>query len=95
METKQIGNMKDIDKKVKEVEGIFRSGDLDGCMGYIRGDFETFEGMMIDTLDLGDYYEVDSEDFSEDEVDDNIEKLKSVLFEECVNRLRIELRINT
>jgi len=81
----------DINKKIVEIEDSFRNGNIDNRIGFLRGDFETFEEMMIESFDLNVFFDVDSENFSSDEIDDNIQKLRKVLFEECVNRLRKEL----
>ncbi len=83
----------DLNKKVIEIEESFRNGKIDNRIGFLRGDFETFEQWIIETFELEKYYDVENEDISEDEINHNMNKLNKVIFEECIKRLRKELGI--
>jgi len=83
----------DLNKKVIEIEESFRNGKIDNRIGFLRGDFETFEQWIIETFELEKYYDVENEDISEDEINYNMNKLNKVIFEECIKRLRKELGI--
>ena len=80
----------DVNKKIVEIEESFRNGKIDNRIGFLRGDFETFESWMIETFELEDYYDKGSYEGFEY----IISKLRKVIFEECVNRLRKELHID-
>ena len=86
---------------IKEIKESFRDGKIDNRIGFIRGNFETFEEWMIDYFQLEKYYNWDEDDcLDEDEFNElrklsenNIKKLNTVIFEECVKRLKIELQL--
>jgi hypothetical protein len=79
---------------IKEIKESFRNGKIDNRIGFIRGNFETFEEWMIDYFQLEKYYNWDEDDcLDEDEFNNNIKKLNTVIFEECVKRLKIELQL--
>jgi hypothetical protein len=82
-----------MEKVVKGIKESFRNGDMDSRMSFLKGSYETFEQWMLDYFELGEYYDVDSEVFSYEEVKKNSKMLNDVIFEECVERLRLELNL--
>jgi hypothetical protein len=78
---------------IKEIEESFRNGEVDNRIGFLRGNFETFEEWMVVNFKLNKYYDIESEVYSEEETQKNITRLNNVIFEECVERLRLELNL--
>ena len=59
----------------------------------VTAEGETFEEWMVVNFKLNKYYDIESEVYSEEETQKNITRLNNVIFEECVERLRLELNL--